>query len=62
MAAGLGVKLGSIASVEESSSSSTPIPFYRNDVKTMEAESAPTTIQPGELEISARVTVVHHIK
>lgn len=62
MANGLGVKLGNIASVEESSGVTPPTPLY--GMKTMEAAdgATPTPIQPGELEVSANVTVVFHIK
>ncbi|MFW0967876.1 MAG: SIMPL domain-containing protein [Thermacetogeniaceae bacterium] len=61
MASGLNVKLGSIASVEESSCVNPPTPLLRMD--TMESgNSTSTPIQPGELEIIANVSVVFNIK
>jgi hypothetical protein len=66
MAKGLGVKLGEIASVEESSAA---VPLSQNrygsmmkDEANADLGSASTDIQPGELEVSATVTVVFNIK
>ena len=64
MAEGLGVKLGDIASVEESSAV-TPVTFNERMMKAeanMDMGSVTTAIQPGELEINATVTVVFNIK
>jgi uncharacterized protein len=58
MASASGVKLGRVKSVSESS----PViyPVYA-DAKAMVAEAASTPVQPGEVDVSATVTLVYSI-
>lgn len=65
IATGLGKNLGRIYSVSNSDFSYYPWTIYQNDARVAggeEAKSVTTSIQPGEQEINAYVSVVYKIK
>ena len=66
IASGLGKNLGAVVSVSDSSFDYYPWPIYRNDVAygtgIAEAKEAiSTNINPGQQEVSARVSVTYKI-
>ena len=65
IASGLGKRLGRVISVQDSSFDYYPWPIYRNDMAyggVAEAKTAiATNINPGQQDVSARVTVTYRI-
>lgn len=66
MASGLGKSLGKLVSVSSNDFGYNPWPMYRNVAMdssgAAEAKVAATTIQPGQQDINAQVSVVYQIK
>ena len=61
LAGALGVKLGAVRSADESASSPPPMPYRGMVMAAMKAESAPTQIEAGQLDINATVTLAIEI-
>ena len=61
IASGLGIGVGSVFSASESSSYVSPV-YYRNEAMESAGASAPTPISPGDIELSATVSVQFEIQ
>lgn len=62
LAKSVGAKLGSIVSVSQGSPSYVPIYLAKEAVMADSGQGKPTSIEPGQLEISATINVVYELK